>query len=429
VCSGGACIKGLSNGSSATDPTKCLSGIVADAVCCDRACGSDCEACTGALKGDGSADGTCAFVADRKPGRGKCSKDSGYPNSCKNDGTCNGAGARNQYAEGGGKVSCGTTSCSGTSVSGWQCNGGGVCAMATNDCAPFRCNAGVCTATCTSSADCTSDGYCDTASGKCLRKKDNGEACSALPECKSGLCVDGFCCVASCTGQCESCGEKGSEGNCLPITGTPRGSKRAPCVGAGTECGGTCNGIDTSTCTYEPTTRPCGAKCADAKLQTCDGRGACGAGAPCGQGYACDGTDKCFSGCTDKSQCAVGYDCQSGKCAPAAASCTNDRATSTSSTGAVTQCSPVLCDPTKGLCGELCKSELDCVAGLSCNSAGACVQPATASSGGCGVGGGEAPMERGVGIGIAALALAWAARRSTTDSRRRRRPARRARPR
>jgi alpha-tubulin suppressor-like RCC1 family protein len=79
-----------------------------------------------------------------------------------------------------------------------------------------------------------------------------GEACSDSAECESGQCVDGVCCNAACDGQCEACDVAGSEGTCSAVTGAPRGEREA-CTGAGSPCGGSCNGVDRAACEYPQT--------------------------------------------------------------------------------------------------------------------------------------------------------------------------------
>ena len=114
-----------------------------------------------------------------------------------------------------------------------------------------------------------------------------GEKCSANGACSSGFCVDGRCCDKACTGQCEAC-DTSTAGTCSPVTGPPHGS-RTTCTGAGSLCGGACDGTTTSACKYPSTQTICGAAC-DGK---CDGAGMCstGGGGTCPNGFAC-GTNR-----------------------------------------------------------------------------------------------------------------------------------------
>src|SRR5205823_5728047 len=102
-------------------------------------------------------------------------------------------------------------------------------------------------------SSCKGTNTCDP-SGAC--KKKVAVACSAAAECASGECVDGVCCATACNGQCESCNEPGTAGQCVVVTGTPRKS-RAPCI-AGAPCGGTCDGVARATCAYPGASTVCG---------------------------------------------------------------------------------------------------------------------------------------------------------------------------
>ncbi len=52
-----------------------------------------------------------------------------------------------------------------------------------------------------------------------------GASCDASAECTSGFCVDGVCCESACIGTCDACGEAGMEGECVNISGAPRGDR------------------------------------------------------------------------------------------------------------------------------------------------------------------------------------------------------------
>lgn len=43
-----------------------------------------------------------------------------------------------------------------------------------------------------------------------------GETCTGHQDCAGGYCSDEICCTKTCTGPCESCGQQGFEGQCLP---------------------------------------------------------------------------------------------------------------------------------------------------------------------------------------------------------------------
>jgi alpha-tubulin suppressor-like RCC1 family protein len=87
-----------------------------------------------------------------------------------------------------------------------------------------------------------------------------GAACSSADACESGYCADGVCCESACAGQCEACDLAGT---CAPVSGEPQGD-RSPCTGAGTACGGSCDGVNGSACAYP--TDECGAGSCDGTM-------------------------------------------------------------------------------------------------------------------------------------------------------------------
>lgn len=111
-------------------------------------------------------------------------------------------------------------------------------------------------------------------------------ACSAASPCASGTCVDGYCCDSPCTGLCEACNVKGSEGKCSPASGKPLHGK---CDGdADGVCAGSCDGKNAAACTYP---------------EVACGKGSCAANevtiAPTCKAGACPAatTQKCVAGC------------------------------------------------------------------------------------------------------------------------------------
>ncbi len=216
------CKTDLDAGTACTRGAQCASGFCADGVCCDKACTGKCEACSAAKKGFGS-DGVCdAVTADTDP------KDQCAPGgeACSAPGTCDGNGACRLFAKN--ATPCGATTCVDGKVTGKLCNGAGACADASGiSCAAYACSAAACTTTCTeatAATDCAGTAFCTT-SGTCAPKKASGTTCGSGKECASGFCVDGVCCASTCTGQCESCNEAGTEGACVPVRGTPRGKR------------------------------------------------------------------------------------------------------------------------------------------------------------------------------------------------------------
>jgi len=160
----------------------------------------------------------------------------------------------------------------------------------------------------------------DGCSASCRTERPNGGTCMQGDQCRSGFCVDGVCCNVACNGQCEACNATNSVGTCTAVTGTPVGGRTA-CTGAGSTCGGTCNGTLRSACTFPATTTSCGAaSCANGTASpgaTCNGAGACGMVAPvaCAP-YVC-GTTTCRTDCTTDQHCTTGNYCNSAmRCVP-----------------------------------------------------------------------------------------------------------------
>jgi hypothetical protein len=303
------------NGAACGDHGDCASESCVDGVCCASACASACSACDVA----GSL-GTCTAVT-------------GSPHGTR------------------------------------TCGSGGT----------YACAAGACNTSCSKNADCAPTAYC--AAGACVPQKAQGAACAAAAECASGSCADGVCCNATCAGQCEVCNEVGAVGTCIVIDGDPRGA-RTPCSGGSGPCASWCDGSDRSACHPRTTTTPCSADGCVAGLEThasfCDGKGSCsdvtkGCGA-----FAC-GPTTCKATCTSAADCATGYACNAGTCAPIAGlgdACV-DRSTCSSSafcTDGVC-CASVACDAGsscatsghKGFCTKLlgtsCAADGECASG------------------------------------------------------------------
>jgi hypothetical protein len=209
-----------------------------------------------------------------------------------------------------------------------------------------------------------------------IGKRVDGAPCTGTSDCVSGICVDGTCCDSACTDQCAACDVAGKEGTCSPVTGAPHGS-RAACGGTGA-CAATCDGVQTTQCGSYPTAgTSCGSSCSASVEtdETCDGKGACVAGAThsCND-FACssDGT-KCKTTCAVDADCAAGFTCSGGACVPSA-TCVDDHTAKTS--GSPQDCTPYVC---QNGCKTSCASNADCVAGDVCTG-GKCVPP---SSSGC----------------------------------------------
>lgn len=390
----------------------CASGHCADGVCCDTPCSGTCRACTAAKKGSGS-DGTCGDVAAETDPDDECPE--ALPSQCAPGGVCNGGGACKPYVPQG--TACGLTACVGGVQTGPSCDGVGHCGSNAVTCAPYACGVTACNTSCTTSADCASTAYCDP-SGHCTTLKTKGDPCSTEAECSTTFCVDGICCENGCTGQCAACDVAGSVGTCSPVTGTPHGT-RAPCTGAGEECGGTCDGANQGTCQYPAASTACGTpSCANGSesASRCDGQGACAAPVEtlCAP-YTC-GAKACETSCASDADCSGGNECKPDHtCAPRpGASCKDDH-TVVDGSGTATPCDPYTC--IGGACKQACSSVDDCVSGYVCDATKTCTSAAAAAgasdSGGCGCRApGRGAASDGVGWGLLLAALVGSAARS-----------------
>jgi hypothetical protein len=139
---------------------------------------------------------------------------------------------------------------------------------------------------------------------------DNGTACATGSTCLSGFCADGVCCDKACNGQCEACDVTGASGTCTPVTGPPHGTRTA-CTGSGSSCDGTCDGTNTTDCSYPSSSTICGAACDG----HCNGSGSCSAasGGMCPNGFAC-GVGACKTSCTVQTDCQTNFMCSGGSC-------------------------------------------------------------------------------------------------------------------
>ncbi len=311
---GGACENKIANGMACNTDAHCQSGACIDGSCCSKPSCDACQACTG-------PGGTCVTIAGKDD-----------PDSCTNDKTCDATGKCKSRP---GKMCATADDCSTGNCVDKRC-----CVMAAcGTCETCTGGGGACVSVTTGDDPdtCAGSSSCDVM-GKC--KALVGHDCGTSDDCLAGNCVDGVCCESACTGQCESCREPDKRGICVAVTGDPRGN-RAKCAGAGTACGGMCDGNRTA-CTFPDSTVTCGdGACRDGvstSAPRCDRAGGCHAGSPtpcmsnlCADSTTCSGgcvpvTAPCPSGqyCTAQrackptspngAMCAANVECQSGKC-------------------------------------------------------------------------------------------------------------------
>jgi hypothetical protein len=368
-CFGGKCGL-LDDGKACGDGTDCKSGVCADGVCCNVACGtstSDCQACSRAA--GAAADGVCG------PREGRPCNDG---NACTRADVCQGA-----VCQGGNPVVCAASD---------QCHLAGACNPATGTCSnPAKpdgqacsdnnmctvgdaCLAGVCRAgaakPCPPGDQCLD--VCDPRTGACNPPKPNGTRCNDGSACTPG---QDTCQAGRCTGTPRPCPAPKpcqAPGVCAPATGmcsyAPLGDGAA--CDDGNRCtmvdrclAGACKGDSPMTCpnsckACNPATgactganKPAGTSCEDGNRCTtgdsCNAAGACTAG----PARTCDVPEcqRCdpASGmcvprnegmkCTDRDRCTNSETCAAGQCVA----------------GAHTACPRPdcqRCDPTTGAC-------------------------------------------------------------------------------
>ncbi|MBL8716355.1 MAG: hypothetical protein JNL79_10190 [Myxococcales bacterium] len=413
----------LANGTACATNGDCKSTKCVDGVCCNVACGGQCQACN--LP---SAVGTCTTVT---PTNGPV----GYPagQAVTGFGT-----ARTLCAPFG--APCGA-SCDGTSPtacalpavppvciaascgSGVQTNpatcSGGLCPTptpATKDCSPYACGATACRTTCSDNSHCASGYKCSgaicvsagTAGAACTVPTDcagglscvdntccgtsscpsgmkcnnpeapgackypKGATCTAgtASLCASGNCVDGYCCDGTCTGQCQACDVAGKLGTCTAVAGDVHGT-RTKCTGSGA-CQAKCDGVNGFSCGAAPgVATVCAAGFCTSSSETptryCDGLGTCvSATSKACKEYKC-GATSCLSSCSGTTDCATGYTCIGGSCVTTGADGT--------SCSADDQCTSLHC-----VDSTCCKSA-SCTAPARCDATttGTCARPVGAS--------------------------------------------------
>ncbi len=160
--------------------------------------------------------------------------------------------------------------------------------------------------------------------------------CTGSGQCASGYCVDGVCCDTACNGACQACGEPGSVGTCVTVSGAPRGARTSLCNSGSTgdpKCGWQCDGVTPGACTLATNKTVCAIAVCSASGQystpvTCPGGGnACGAPvlSSCAP-YGCT-LGGCKTSCTSDTDCVGGGHCDTtvppGVCRPNPATVAN----------------------------------------------------------------------------------------------------------
>ncbi len=368
------------NGQTCSTASDCGSGFCVDGLCCNSACGGQCQACdvAGTL-------GTCttvtsgaphgertACVGDSSACNGVC--DGASPNACDFPGaatqcrgpsctgavatlaaSCNQSGSCPQMVTVScGRYGCGATDCNtscgsdGDCSSGNFCNSHGQCVQqhvpgdtcsaadqcntgncvygvccSVSSCGSYTCTGegGTCQTSCSNDNNCGSDAYCNNG-GQCVPKKAQAIACTADDQCSSAACVDGYCCNRGCHGQCEACDVAGSIGTCTELSaGQPHGTREV-CTSDGSACGGTCDGKSSTACDYPTATTACRAiSCTNGVAiapASCTGTGACPAvvSTSCGNFTCNTAGTACNTDCRTDHDCSSDAFCSSGTCIP-----------------------------------------------------------------------------------------------------------------
>ena len=400
--------RGLDLGDACTTDEECAAGICADSVCCDARCDGLCEACTAALKGEGS-DGACGPIVKDSDPDDECIDD-GSP-ACTGNGMCDGNGSCDTYAGAGCTPSpCnGNNDCtSGHCVDGICCDEGctGLCKACTTHLKGAGVN-GVC--------DFIIDGRdqaheCATiGSGAC----EGDSVCNGVGACRSVLagtvCVAGDCAdttqannpdLCDATGTCVDMGTTQcgtyicSGGECLSSC-----SGNGDCQ-TGYEClGGSCgvgkNQGEACTTNTECSSQHCveGVCCNEACTESCrsclEQNKVAGSDGTCG--YVKPGTDPKDGCAASATEClADGYCDGQGSCrayAPASTECSGGlqclsstsqvvmecNGTGSCVEGTTTSCAPYTCSSTTQQCVTSCTTTADCAPLYYCD-ASSCVQ-------------------------------------------------------
>jgi hypothetical protein len=441
------------NGDACSLAAECASGhcapttTPAGGVCCDTACDQQCYACTAAAKESGVDDGIC----------GPAALDTPLPVSCVDEvevhNVCDGSGlAITSLAKDCKPSTCNAaeTSCASfcdaenpCSASGW-CDfsdppgtggGGGSGGAGGDGGAPGGGGAG---------GDATggsggAGGSIPSDAGTCKDRLPRGAPCAFIEQCEEGLfCVDGHCCDTACSGQCQACDILAGTCTTVPADEQPHpdatGAGRAACNGAGSACGGVCNGQNPLACSYPGVEAEQGARsctcpngdCDRAAVevrQVCNGDGSAEPQEVSCAGFRCDdGESGCRTSCSSDDECLLDYICENAVCSALEGPSCDGEHTVRIPSGDDTDCTPFTCDVDSDACRDRCSSINDCVAPAVCNTAGACVtapQAPEVASCSCELPGGaqrdDAPRWLWLAA-VAGLAGLWRSRRKARHS-------------
>lgn len=328
-CVGSLCGK-RKPGQLCSNNDQCSSGIcTGEGVCCTSQCSGTCRSCKVAGK-----EGTCSDVPAGQDPLNQCEAQANSP--CGPTGTCDGAGKCALQATG---VICAGATCSADNskeIGASTCDGAGKCsAPAGNTCqSDLVCSGSSCKASCSTDADCRNGKTCNTRTKQC--GPANGAGCGSNADCGSDKCVDGYCCNSDCSGACESCAAKDTNGMNGVCAALPSGASDTACPPA------SCS-ADKKTAT---------------PASTCDGARKCTTpmAKPCGD-FSCN-NGVCLLTCTKDTDCLdSSKECKESQCKKKLSVVCS----------AAGECASGFCAPDGVCCDKACTGVCQ-----ACNSAGVC---------------------------------------------------------
>jgi hypothetical protein len=228
ACDGSGTCKPIA-GRACASGSDCASGFCTDGVCCNEACGAQCEACDIA-----GAVGKCSPTSGAPHGsRAPCA--GAPPGNVCGALACNGVVTAACVGFVGSETVCKAASCvDGKATLVTSCAGNGVCPEpVTMACAPFACGGETCAKSCSSDADCATMFHCVAASGTCVANA--AASCDGMhtvtsPDGHMTDCAPYTCEGTSCKTSCQSVvdcvypAECTGEGKCATSEPTPTSS-------------------------------------------------------------------------------------------------------------------------------------------------------------------------------------------------------------
>jgi len=199
------CVARKPKGDACAEGRTCATGYCVDGVCCDAACGGQCEAC--------DTTGTCVPVSGKPRGARPACPDTGSANVCEAR-ACNGSERATCEGLAGSSVTCAAAKCSnGVASLAAKCDGSGKCETQVEvKCEPYVCFGDRCgTAPCATDDDCSAKFRCDPVKKDCVPKDaalcsaDNRKLIGAdgrEVDCAPYTCEGGKC-LQQCTGSAQ----------------------------------------------------------------------------------------------------------------------------------------------------------------------------------------------------------------------------------